>query len=85
MNFGQGHGSAPSGLALARCSDPNSKSYAWEAFGVGLGCATPITSTLAAVFPMLVMKSLWVPVVIGAIVSLGCILFGEFFVRRHSS
>lgn len=85
MAFGQGHGSTPSGLALARCVDPDSKSYAWEAFGVALGVVTPITSTLAAVLPPLAMQSQWIVVALGAIVTLGCLIFGEQFVRKQNS
>ena len=85
MAFGQGHGSTPSGLALARCVDPDSRSYAWEAFGVALGVVTPITSTLAAVLPPLAMQSQWIVVALGAIVTLGCLIFGEQFVRKQNS
>ena len=84
MAFGQGHGSTPSGLALARCTDPDHKSYAWEAFGIALGIFTPITSVLAASFPALIMKSIWFPIGIGAAVTVGCILFGELFVRKQN-
>ncbi len=83
MAFGQGHGSTPSGLALARCVDPDHKSSSWEAFGVALGCVTPITSMLAAVLPLLVVKSQWSAVGIGAAVSIACILFGELVVRKQ--
>ncbi len=85
MAFGQGHGSTPSGLALARCVDPDSRSYAWEAFGVALGVVTPITSTLAAVLPPLAMQSQWIVVALGGIVTLGCVVFGERFVKKQNS
>ncbi len=85
MAFGQGHGSTPSGLALARCVDPDSRSYAWEAFGVALGLTTPITSTLAAILPPVAMQSQWIPVAIGGAVSLGLILFGELVIRRNNA
>ncbi len=84
MAFGQGHGSTPSGLALARCVDPDSKSYNWEAFGVALGVTTPFTSTFAAVLPAVAMQSQWIIVALGGVVSLVCILFGELVVRRQS-
>lgn len=85
MAFGQGHGSTPSGLALARCVDPDSKVYAWEAFGVALGIFTPITSTLAAILPPLAMQSEWIVIAIGAAVTLACVLFGELFVRKQAA
>ena len=83
MAFGQGHGSTPSGLALARCVDPDHKSTSWEAFGVALGCVTPITSSLATLLPILAVQSQWIPVGIGAAVTIACLLFGELVVRRQ--
>ena len=77
MAFGQGEGSTPSGLALARCVDPDHKSTSWEAFGIALGLFTPITSTLAAVLPLLVMQSQWYPVLIGGVVTGVCLFIGE--------
>lgn len=85
MAFGQGHGSTPSGLALARCVDPDAKTYAWEAFGVALGVFTPITSTLAAILPPVAMQSEWIAVVIGGVVTLACVLFGELFVKKQAA
>lgn len=84
MAFGQGHGSTPSGLALARCTDPNSRSYAWEAFGMGIGLATPFTSLFAAVLPAVAMQSQWIIVGLGAVVTLACVLFGELIIRRQN-
>ena len=83
MAFGQGHGSTPSGLALARCVDPDHKSTSWEAFGVALGCVTPVTSALAALLPLLAVQSQWIPVGIGAVVTIACLLFGELVIRRQ--
>jgi ESS family glutamate:Na+ symporter len=84
MAFGQGHGSTPSGLALARCVDPDHKSTSWEAFGVALGCVTPVTSALAAILPILAVQSQWIPVGIGAAVTLACLLFGELVIRKNA-
>lgn len=84
MAYGQGHGSTPSGLALARCVDPDHKAATWEAFGVALGIVTPITSILAAVLPILAVQSLWIPVGIGGAVTLACVLVGELVLRRGS-
>ena len=85
MAFGQGHGSTPSGLALARCVDADHKSSSWEGFGVALGVFTPITSTLAAVLPMFAMQSQWLPVILGLVVTTCCIIFGEKFVMKQNS
>ena len=84
MAFGQGHGSTPSGLALARCVDPDSRSYAWEGFGVALGIFTPITSTLAAILPILLAGSTVAGLLIGGGVSLACILFGFLFISKQN-
>lgn len=85
MAYGQGHGSTPSGLALARCVDPDHKAAnSWEGFGIAMGCVTPITSALAAILPVMAVQSQWIPVGIGAVVTIACILFGEFVVRRRS-
>lgn len=84
MIFGGGTGSTPSGLALARCVDPDAKTSAWEAYGVAQGCFVPITSTLVAIIPVLAMKSVWIPVAIGGIVTLVGVLFGELVVRKQN-
>lgn len=84
MAFGQGHGSTPSGLALARCVDADHKSVSWEGFGVALGVFTPITSTLAAIMPFVAMQSEWIPVGVGAVVTILCLLFGELVIKRQS-
>lgn len=82
MAYGQGHGSTPSGLALARCVDPESKTDAWEAFGVALGIVTPFTSMFAAIFPLLAIQSVWIPVGLGAAVTVACVLIGELVLRK---
>lgn len=84
MAFGQGHGSTPSGLALARCVDPSSKSDNWKAFGFAIGVTTPFTSTFAAILPPLAMQSQWYIVALGGAVTLACILFGELVIRRQN-
>lgn len=82
--FGQGTGSSPSGLALARCVDPETKNAdAWEGFGVAVGVFSPISSTLVAILPILAMKSTWIPIGIGLAVTLVCVLFGELVLRRQ--
>lgn len=82
MAFGQGHGSTPSGLALARCVDPDHNSVSWEAFGVAIGCITPFTSVFVAIWPVLAMQSQWILVGIGGAVTLACVLFGELILRK---
>ncbi len=82
LAFGQGTGSTPSGMALARCIDPDHKSNSWEAFGIALGVVTPITSMLAAVFPLVAMQSQWYPVIIGGIVTAACLIIGERLYKK---
>lgn len=84
MAFGQGTGSSPSGYALARCIDPDYKSASWEGFGVASGVFTPITSTLAALMPILAMRSEWIAVGVGLVVSIICIFVGEFIIRKQA-
>lgn len=50
---------------------------------MALGCVTPITSSLAALLPILAVQSQWIPVGIGAAVTIACLLFGELVVRRQ--
>ena len=83
MAFGQGHGSTPSGLALARCVDADHHSASWEGFGVALGVFTPITSTLAAVMPLAAVQSEMVPIVVGIVMTVICVLFGEKVLRKQ--
>ena len=82
MFFGAGCGSTPSGLALARCVDPDHNSVSWEAFGVAIGCITPFTSVFVAIWPVLAMQSQWILVGIGGAVTLACVLFGELILRK---
>lgn len=82
MAFGQGIGSAPSGLALARCVDPESKSTAWEAFGVALGVFSPLTSTLVAILPVIGMRSELALLLIGLSVCTFTFIFGEKVLRK---
>lgn len=82
MIFGAGCGSTPSGLALARCVDPDVKTESWEAFGVAQGCFVPVTSTLVAIWPVIAVNNLWILVGIGTVVSAAMIVFNEVLVRK---
>ena len=83
MFFGAGCGSTPSGLALARCVDPDVKTESWEAFGVAQGCFVPVTSTLVAILPVIAVNNLWILVGIGAVISAAMIVFNELVVRKR--
>lgn len=80
--FGQGTGSSPSGLALARCTDPEMKNGpAWEGFGVACGVFSPISSTLVAILPVLAVQSVWIPIGLGAVLTVVLVVLGELFIR----
>ena len=83
MFFGAGCGSTPSGLALARCVDPDVKTESWEAFGVAQVCFVPCTSVFVAIWPVIAVNNLWILVGIGAAVTIVTILFNELFVRKQ--
>ena len=83
--FGQGTGSAPSGMALGRCVDPDTKNKtAWEGFGIATGVFSPVSSVLVAIMPMLAMQSVWIPVGIGGAVTVLCLLVGELVSRKNN-
>ena len=83
MFFGAGCGSTPSGLALARCVDPDVKTESWEACGVAQGCFVPCTSVFVAIWPVIAVNNLWILVGIGSAVTIVTILFNELFVRKQ--
>ena len=84
MFFGAGCGSTPSGLALARCVDPDVKTESWEAFGVAQGCFVPFTSTFVAIWPAIAVKNLWILVGIGTIVTIASIVFNEMLLKKRA-
>ena len=85
MFYGAGCGSTPSGLALARCVDPDMKTESWEAFGVAQGCFVPFTSTFVAIWPFIAVKNLWILVGIGAAVTAVSIGFNEIMTRKNAA
>ena len=84
MFFGAGCGYTPSGLALARCVDPDVKTESWEAFGVAQGCFVPFTSTFVAIWPAIAVKNLWILVGIGTIVTIASIVFNEMLLKKRA-
>ncbi|MCR5809862.1 MAG: hypothetical protein K6G34_00425 [Lachnospiraceae bacterium] len=85
MFYGAGCGSTPSGLALARCVDPDMKTESWEAFGVAQGCFVPFTSTFVAIWPFIAVNNLWILVGIGAAVTAVSIGFNEIMTRKNAA
>lgn len=82
MFYGAGLGSTPSGLALARCVDPDVKTESWEAFGVSQGCFVPFTSTFVAIWPVIAVKNLWILVGIGVAVTVVTVVFNEMLLKK---
>lgn len=82
MFYGAGLGSTPSGLALARCVDPDVKTESWEAFGVSQGCFVPFTSTFVAIWPVIAVKNLWILVGIGVAVTVVTVVFNEILLKK---
>lgn len=80
--FGQGIGSTPTGFTLARSVDPDQKTTAWEAFGVGIGVFVVISSTLVAILPLIAMKSDMILIGLGLLVALINIFLGETLIRK---
>ena len=56
---------------------------AWEGFGIATGVFSPVSSVLVAVLPLLAVQSVWIPVGIGAVMTVLCLLFGELVLRRN--
>lgn len=83
--FGQGIGSTPTGFTLARSVDPDQKTAAWEAFGVGVSLFVIISSTLVAILPLLAMKSDFILIGIGVVVSVANMIFGELTFRKNKA
>lgn len=79
LSFGQGTGTTATGLALVRCADPNLKSTAYEASGIGSTIILPITGTFPALMPLLIMASQTQVIGIGAGIAVICVVLGRLF------
>lgn len=82
--FGQGLGNTSTGLALVRCADPEMKSTAYEASGIGSTIILPITGTFPALMPILIMTSELKVIGIGILISIICIICGRIFFWQKS-
>ncbi|MBT9775145.1 hypothetical protein GPL15_01320 [Clostridium sp. MCC353] len=80
--FGQALGSSTTGLALGRCVDPETKTSAYDSFGVSAGVMGPVASLMVAVLPMLAMQSDLLVIGIGTAVVVVGFLIGEFALRK---
>ncbi len=79
LSFGQGTGNTATGLALVRCVDPNMKSSAYEASGIGSTLILPITGTFPALMPLLMMVSGARVVGVGLLIVVVCLVIGRIF------
>lgn len=79
LSFGQGTGNTATGLALVRCVDPNLKSSAYEASGIGSTIILPITGTFPALMPLLMMASAGQVIGVGAVIAIVCVVVGRLF------
>lgn len=79
LSFGQGTGNTATGLALVRCVDPNMKSSAYEASGIGSTLILPITGTFPALMPLLMMVSGARVVGVGSLIVVVCLVIGRIF------
>ncbi len=80
-NLGQGLGSSPTGLALLRCVDPNSKTCSADAGGVAAAVAMPIWVTMIAIGPKIALSQNGVYKMfgIGAAITLVGLFLGRAF------
>lgn len=81
--FGQGIGSTPTGFTLARSVDPNQRTTAWEAFGVGIGVFVVISSTLVAIIPLIAIKSDLLVIGLALIVLIFNFILGEKLIKKR--
>ena len=79
LSFGQGTGNTATGLALVRCVDPNTRSSAFEASGIGSTLILPVTGTFPALMPILIMTSMTQVIGIGAGIMIVCLIAGRLF------
>lgn len=77
--FGQGTGNTSTGLALLRCVDPDLKSSATEACGIGTSLFIPIYGMLPAFAPGIAMQSIWYVVGIGLAIFIAAMTLGRLF------
>lgn len=77
LSFGQGTGNTATGLALVRCVDPNMKSTAYEASGIGSTMILPITGTFPALMPLLMMVSGLQVLGVGVAIAVVCLIAGR--------
>lgn len=83
--FGMASGAVPTGLSLVRCVDPEGKSSAPDAQGVGSTLFTPVFGTAPAFIPMLFMTSITSVLGIGAALCFLPLIVGYLLFRKKTA
>lgn len=83
--FGQTTGNSSSGLAVLRCVDPEMRSTAAEACGVGTTLWAPVYSLMPAVAPVLAMQSEMSLVGIGFAMVIVAFVLGRIFFWKKAN
>jgi glutamate:Na+ symporter, ESS family len=82
--FGMATGAVPTGLALVRCVDPETKSSAPDAQGIASTVFTPIYGTFPAFIPVLFMTSITSVIGIGAAITFIPLIVGYILFRKRA-
>lgn len=77
--FGENTGNLSTGLALVRCVDPDGKSSAYDACGIGTTLWAPVYGVMPAIAPMIIMQSEGTMIGIGAGILVASLLIARFF------
>ncbi|MGE4587998.1 MAG: sodium:glutamate symporter [Acidaminococcaceae bacterium] len=83
--FGMASGAVPTGLALVRCVDPEGKSSAPDAQGVGSTLFTPVFGTAPAFIPILFTTSITSVLGIGAALCFLPLVVGYLLLRKRAA
>ena len=82
-SFGAATGSVPTGLALVRCVDPDSKTDAADTLAVGNSLWAPVYGTLPALLPLFATSmGIFVPVWLGVAFMVVPLVIGMVFFRK---
>ncbi|WP_349687739.1 sodium/glutamate symporter [Acidaminococcus sp. DS4831] len=77
--FGENTGNLSTGLALVRCVDPESKSSAYDACGIGTTLWAPVYGVMPAIAPMIIMQSENIMIGLGVIILVSSLLITRIF------
>ena len=82
-SFGAATGSVPTGLALIRCVDPDSKTDAADTLAVGNSLWAPVYGSMPALLPLFAVTiGAFVPVWLGAAFMVVPLVIGAIFFRK---